>query len=334
MLTDDVGSFPIENKESLNEYFEIYDKILLKEDYSSYKFYNEVYTSFKLKLESGLDVICYPQLQNMYDQFLIPIKKYQEEPYLINEGRAIIVENEIVKRLSKEFYEETGKKLLLKVCVTGPIELYLKEFGNYMHKDLLENFARSVRRFIKNSIINERYAETYTISIDEPSIGYVDFLNISIDDITDIIDKAVKGFKNVQIHLHSLKVISPILNSEVKIIGCEFASNPINIELIKYEELEKYDKFLRAGIIRTDVDRMYAEIMSRKGKVSHEDYIEDLSIVKFRLNKIIEKFRDRVMFIGPDCGLRSFPNKIVAKAVLERVVEAKKHVWNIDKKTG
>ena len=330
ILVDDVGSYPIEDRNSLNEYFKIYDEILLGIDIKNTGLYKEVISSFESKMNSGIDVICYPQLQDMHEQFMFPIKKYQIEPYLIDEDKAIVVEFEIVKDYLKEIYEKMGKKILLKVCVTGPIELYLKEFGNYIHKDLLENFALSVRRFLKKCIINEKYAETYTVSIDEPSIGFVDLMNISYDDITDVLNKVVRNFKNVQIHLHSLKIIEPILNSDIKIIGCEFASSPINMELISLRDLELYDKFLRAGIIRTDVDRIYAEILKERGKVSPENFVEDEKIVKKRFETILKKFKDRIMFIGPDCGLRGFPNRDIARKVLETVVSVKKYVRDID----
>ncbi len=325
LLTDDVGSFPVENKRIIEDYFNIYKKIIISESIPK-EFVNEVLTSFLMKLESGLDVACYPQLYDMHEQFLKPIKEFQKEPFLIEEKQAIIPEVEILKKYSKNIYEKYGREVLLKICVTGPVDLYLREFGNFIHKDLLENIARSIRCFVKNSIINEKYLKTYTISIDEPSIGFVDLMNISNDDITDILNIVAKGFKNVQIHLHSMKVLEPILNSEIKIIGCEFASNPLNLELVKKEDLESYDKFIRAGIIRTDVDKIYAEVLKTKGTICDEDYVENLNVVKNRLKNIIKRLNDRLMFIGPDCGLRGFPNKLTAKRVLEIVSLAKREI--------
>lgn len=40
-----------------------------------------------------------------------------------------------------------GQKI--RICVTGPLELCVAEFGNEVYSDVMMNMARSLNRFIK-----------------------------------------------------------------------------------------------------------------------------------------------------------------------------------------
>ena len=80
-----------------------------------------------MKLDAGVEVINYPQHMDMYNQFLKPITDYEKEPGLIDPAKAIIPEMSILERFGKDYYEKSGRKLEIKICVTGPVELYIKQ---------------------------------------------------------------------------------------------------------------------------------------------------------------------------------------------------------------
>src|SRR3970040_2614778 len=99
------------------------------------------------------------------------------------------MELEALEEIGSEYHKKTGKKLNVRVCVTGPVELYLKQFGSTSYTDILNAFAASVDRFISNSIDNAREFMISTISIDEPSIGINPLIMFSAGDVAGALDK-------------------------------------------------------------------------------------------------------------------------------------------------
>ncbi len=329
VYADDIGSFPlpkeIKKEEFSKIYFRNYDKILRGEEPDEI-FKKSIFTSLKYKIKAGLDYVTYPQHFDMHKQFLEPILKYQSEPYLIDEKKAIIPEVKVVEEFSKEYYEETGEPLKLRVCVTGAVELYLRtEFGTYVYPEVLMNIAESVNRFLKNSLVDKKYIKAEVFSIDEPSLGLADIMNLDEETLIKALDKSVESVKDkhVQIHLHSLKMAESVVKCDnIKILTGEFASTPINAELIKKEDLERYDKFLRAGITRTNIDTIIGELVEKGVKYTEYDLIDDKETIKKRFKWLLEKFGNRILFAGPDCGLGSWPSQEVAYELLRRTVEA------------
>jgi len=281
--------------------------------------------SFERKLDAGLDVAAYPQHYPMHEQFIEPIEKYQSEPFLIEKEKALIPEMLILEEEGKRLYERTGRRTEVKVCVTGPIELYLgTEFGSNIYHDIMHNLSRSVNSFIKNSVVKNRYIETVKVSIDEPSIGYADLLNVEKDDITDFIEEAVKGVDvHVQIHLHSMKSAYLALEAEgITSVTGEFAASPENTEFITKKDLESADKFLRAGVTRTNIDSLIAEHLDRGIESGPNDPIEAKKTIQKRIEKLHTRFGDRISSWGPDCGLGSWPTQNMAAELLNRTVQA------------
>ena len=162
-----------------------------------------------------------------------------------------------------QYLKKTGKKLNVRVCVTGPLELYLNQFGGTSYKDVLNAFATSIDRFIANSIDNAKQFRIITISIDEPSIGINPQIMFNDDDLIEALTIATKtsGSNKIdtEIHLHSplhYKLICRV--PSIGIIGVESAANPSYLDLIDKKDLEDNDKFLRIGVSRTDIYGMAA----------------------------------------------------------------------------
>ncbi len=328
VLVDDIGSFPLPQGTSRKALAELYPmalkayaegKSLANEEL--FEFYKTVATSMRFKLSSGLDVVNYPQHYDMHRQFLEPILEYPEEPFLIQKKYAVIPELGV----AEEEVEKCPEKLTLKVCVTGPVELHLRtEFDFHIYEEVLQNLARSVNRFLRNSMLSTKYIETAVVAIDEPSLGFVDLLNIDEEGLIKALETSVRGVKaRVQVHLHTLKAANiPLKADGIEVITGEFAATPQNLQLISRKTLEEHDKFIRAGVSRTDVDSIIAEHVERGVEARHVQLVEGIEVIRKRYEKIKEVFSDRVAFAGPDCGLGSWPTQEDAQLLLKRTVSA------------
>ncbi len=326
-LFDDIGSYPLPEgitKEWLKEAF----ANLEPHKNALYKIIKEAMWQ---KINAGVEVPNYPQFQNMITQFSAPIMDdgRTEAPLLIKEEEARILELAALEEMAKEYKEKKGEKLKLRICVTGPIELYYSLFPPPVYIDVLSNIAKSIGRFIKHAIEEARNYEVKCASIDEPSMG----LDPRIEEegiITALELASEYAFRkgvDTQIHLHSPIFYETVCQTEgLKVIGLESASNPSLLTLIDEKQLDTYDKYLRIGVSRTDILSMAAEY----DEIHHTNAFRDKGVletvvneynssekVKKRLEKAYSFFEERIKYAGPDCGLGSFPNQELAYLVLK-----------------
>jgi 5-methyltetrahydropteroyltriglutamate--homocysteine methyltransferase len=335
-LVDDVGSFPLPNyvdRKVFNKaYVHARDAMMNGEDFRKDEFifdnfYRVITDSFKKKIDTGLDVVSYPQHYDMNRQFTDVIRKAMDEgTYAVDEKKAIIPEVHVINDEAKRISEETEKKILLRVCVTGPMELYLKEIGTIAYKDVLLMFAETVKRFAKNSILNSKYVKTEAVSLDEPSFGFQD-ISADKDTILDVLEKAFNfNGATKQIHLHSSSKVADILDIEnLDVLSFEYAASPKNIEAVSRKMLEQADKQIRIGVSRTDVNSIMAELYD-KGvtKPNAEQLVESEATIKKRFLAAKEKYGNRMTFTGPDCGLGGWPTQEAAQLLLKRTVNVVK----------
>jgi 5-methyltetrahydropteroyltriglutamate--homocysteine methyltransferase len=336
VIFDDVGSYPLAKgitKEWVKKAFFLNQK----QGYAEYELHKLVEDAMGQKINAGVEVPNYPQFQDMVAQFRHPImdEDKTEEPWLIKEEEAKIMEMEFVEEVAKQYEEDKGEKLNLRICVTGPIELYYSQFPPPVYMDVLSNIAKSVGRFIQNAIGRGKHCEVKTVSIDEPSMGIDP--RIEEEGIITALEIASApahvhshGHKkkiDVQIHLHSPVFYSTISQVEgVTVIGMESAANPSLLRLISKKELERDDKYLRIGIARTDIYKMAAEFNERhhtnvfKEKEMFKELINEYNSkeeIMNRLEKAYAIFGDRIKYAGPDCGLGSFPSQETAYLLLK-----------------
>ncbi|MFQ6137433.1 MAG: hypothetical protein ACE5PM_09685, partial [Candidatus Hydrothermarchaeales archaeon] len=330
VLIDDIGSFPLPEGISKEEFSKVYplarEQVAKGKDITETprlfeKFYEVVKGSLEFKIDSGIDVVNYPQHYDMHRQFLEPIEEFQEDPFLIEKGHAVMPELFVIERESRRLFDERGERLDLKVCVTGALELHLKtDFGFYIYEEVLNNLAESVNRFLKNSILDTKYVKTVVVAIDEPSLGFVDLMNIEEEALISALDKSVRDIPaEVQIHLHTLKAVEVPLQVEgIDVIAAEFAATPKNMEILKKRELEDNDKFIRAGVTRTDFDAILAGYLDKGVQPSQDRLIDDVEVIRKRYERAEDIFGERMTFAGPDCGLGSWPTQEVARELLRR----------------
>jgi 5-methyltetrahydropteroyltriglutamate--homocysteine methyltransferase len=328
ILFDDIGSYPLPagtNKEWVAKAVKNHDPKLI----------GILRDAMQQKITAGVDVPTYPQFQDMNQQFLgiINDESATEEPLIVRKDRARIMELEAIEEVGAEYYRRTSRKLNVRVCVTGPVELYLKQFGATAYKDVLNAFATSVDRFISNSIDNAKNFRIATISIDEPSIGINPQIMFNDADLIEALTIASKtSFTDkidTEIHLHSplhYKLICKV--PSIGIIGVESAATPQYLDLIDKKDLEDYDKFLRVGVAQTNISGIVAVLNEKYGnginvwkdpskleKVTIEQ--ETPTKIANRLEKAYGMFGDRIKYAGPDCGLGSWPSQELAFKLLQ-----------------
>jgi len=334
---DDIGSFPLPS-DVRRDYFEkayelarefiIGGKDIRANEFLFKNFYNVIINSFKMKIKAGLDVANYPQHYDMYKQFLNAIHKAMDRgTYIVEEKMAIIPEVHVINIKAKEFYDEIGNKIPLRVCITGPIELYMREIGKIIYRDVLLMFAETVRNFARGALLDSKYIKTEVVSIDEPSFGFQE-IPADRDILIEALEKTFDFNNNVtkQIHLHSPARIADVLEVRgVDVISIEYASSPKNLEYVSKSMLEKADKYIRVGTVRTDIDTLMAELYEKDfKKLDYAHLVEDKQTIRRRFEKAREKFGERLTFTGPDCGLGGWPSQEIAQLLLRRAVEAVK----------
>jgi 5-methyltetrahydropteroyltriglutamate--homocysteine methyltransferase len=333
-LIDDVGSFPLPpqtDRESFDRAYVLARKALTSrkeltsDEFLLKNFYQVTVDSFRKKVETGLDIVNYPQHYDMHRQLADVLKEVMGKgTYLIDEVQAFLPEVCVIKEEAKRLYEECGKKVRLRVCILGPMDLYLREIGPVAYTDVLMMFAENVKRFARNSILNSEYVKTAVVSLDEPSFGFRE-ISAERETIMHVFEKAFDFSGAVrQIHLHSPSRLTDVLEvRNVDVLSFEYAASPKNIEGLSKRMLEQADKQVRVGVSRTDIDSIMAELYERGISKPHiEQIAEDEATIRKRFRAAKEKFGELMTFTGPDCGLGGWPTQAAAELLLRRTVNA------------
>jgi 5-methyltetrahydropteroyltriglutamate--homocysteine methyltransferase len=328
---DDIGSYPLPAGVTRTWVKAAFADL----DTHQSRLYQLVRDALRQKLDAGVQVPTYPQFQDMITQFTEPLLDgtRTEEPLLIKEDEAKLHELAALEEFAAHYTERTGERLQLRICVTGPIELYYKLFPPPVYTDVLANIARSVGRFIKRALEEAKQFDVVCVSLDEPSMG----LDPRIDEegvvaaLELAADYATQQGIDVQLHLHSPLFYELVCQVKgISVIGMESAKQPSLLELVDKHVLDGYDKFLRVGIARTDILSMAAEY----DEIHHTNAFKDEGVltrviteynsperIAQRLEKAYAIFGDRIRYIGPDCGLGSFPTQELAFLVLKNTAE-------------
>ncbi|HNT47154.1 5-methyltetrahydropteroyltriglutamate--homocysteine methyltransferase, partial [Methanothrix soehngenii] len=300
---DDIGSYPLPRGVKLDglsrdRYLQLVGQVLAE------------------KISAGVEIPTYPQLRDMIRMFMDPIKdpKMTESPFLIRREEAKIMELEAVP---------PGQKV--RVCVTGPVELYISAFGATGYTDILYTLAESVSRFLEWAKEEGKMA---IASLDEPSLGLNSNIIFSEEEIQEALEIASRPCRGMhcEVHLHSPLYAELCAHvSGIDILGVESAAHPDYLKLIEREVLEDTGTYLRAGIARTDIFSLSAQLNDRYKVNLWEDLprlereitsLESPLIMKSRLDQAYAQFGDRLIATGPDCGLGPWPSQELAGSIL------------------
>ena len=333
ILFDDIGSFPLPpnlSKTALSD--AAFDR---GDDEALFSVLNSI---FGMKVAAGVQIPTYPQIRDMNEQFLRPMKNDAccVGPFELKEACAKTVEMEAIEIYCKRLYEERGEKPRVRMCVTGPTELFLKEFGGASYSDIYQLFAKNVNLFVRQAM---KEAKNYTISVvsvDEPSIGINPDLSLPADEMIEALttagSAAAKNGADVQIHIHSPLYYDLACRAEtIHVIGMESAATPSYADMIDRSVLEDYDTFVRAGVSRTDIFNLAGTLNEKYGgnvwgkpeillEVVTE--METPDLIEKRLRHLYSVFGDRIKYAGPDCGLGSWPSQELAAALLKNTGSA------------
>jgi 5-methyltetrahydropteroyltriglutamate--homocysteine methyltransferase len=334
MLVDDIGSFPLPSaikRETFEAAYRLARKHYLegkplREDAFVWQNFGTVtLEAFKMKLSAGLDVANYPQQYDGVRQISEVIQQAMEKgTFTVEEKHAFLPEVQLIKEEAKHLSEDFKRKIQLRVCLFGPLELYLRGIGTVYYADVLNEYAETIRRFAKNSLLNTEYVETAVVSLDEPSFGYIN-IDAPKDDVASALEKAF-SFKGAtkQIHLHTPSRLAELLAVEgIDVLSFEYAASPRNIESVSPTMLAEADKKIRVGIARTDIDALAAELQEKGVKnLAPEQYVEDETQIRKRFLAAKQKYGSLLAFTGPDCGLGSWPTQTAATLLLKRTVNA------------
>lgn len=337
-LIDDIGSYPLPLGVDRATYDKAYcsareamttGRDFREDEFIRNNFCKVTIDSFKRKMGAGLDIVNSPWHYDGIRQVSDAVHKAMGKgTFIVDEKDAFLPEVRAIEAEAKELFEELGKRIFLRVALYGPMEQYLKEVGSVPYSDVLEGFAETIRRFAKNSVLNQKYIKTVAVSIDEPSFGFANIAAES-DLLCEILDKAFDFSGAVrQIHLHSATRLPDLLSvKNIDVVSFEYAASPENIESVSRRMLEAADKQIRVGVARTDIDSILAELHD-KGVVhpTAEHLVEDEAIIRKRFLAAKEKYGDRLAFTGPDCGLGGWPSQEAAQLLLERTVKGIKHL--------
>jgi len=300
---DDIGSYPLPRGVRLDglsrdRYLQLVGQVLAE------------------KISAGVEIPTYPQLRDMIRMLMDPIKdpKMTESPFLIRREEAKIMELEAVP---------PGQKV--RVCVTGPVELYISAFGATGYTDILYTLAESVSRFLEWAKEEGKMA---IASLDEPSLGLNSNIIFSEEEIQEALEIASRPCQGMhcEVHLHSPLYAELCAHvSGIDILGVESAAHPDYLKLIEREVLEDTGTYLRAGIARTDIFSLSAQLNDRYKVNLWEDLprlereitsLESPLIMKSRLDQAYAQFGDRLIATGPDCGLGPWPSQELAGSIL------------------
>lgn len=337
IISDDIGSFPLPagaDREQIRKTASmIASGTATKADRTGFD--PIIGEMMQKKIDSGIMRPNYPQVTDMIEFYRELMDEFPEEdePFLVQKKHAVIPELFALEAAGKKYLNDTGEPLRIRVYVTGPLELYLKCAGGNVQEDLLMNIAKSVSRFIENSLIETSCLKTSVLAIDEPSLGLNPNLAVNKDVLADAWEIAAKkaGRRDVAMHLHSVNSVDTLYSvDKINVIGVEYAASPKALDLLDKSEIESYDKFLRVGVTRTDISKMVAEYNERyatdlwktKEYSCLAEKMENVRNITKRLQKAYGLFGERIKYAGPDCGMGSWPSQDAAFALLKNAADA------------
>ena len=342
-FVDGAKRFRLNQTDELAEYFE-----------------KQVVESFLDKIRVNIDVPNYPQFRDMNQMFLSIMNGLEKinAGYLETKIPSLKADNlqipEVlaIERNSQMIQEKTGEAFEVRVCVTGPYTL--ASFFPYMDEGTFSRLGNVISQILEHNLFSNKHGKTSLVSLDEPLFGLID------DPLIDFGSKGRENLlnawesifhkvksKNAQtmIHLHS--TANPLFwdIASLDVIDSH-VDDPFHQMKKTGELLESRDKFLKASVAvndfdalikkrivadspekltESDVNERIADVWTdiKHGRINPENFLESVDLMKSRLVKVVERFGvERVLYAGPECGLKGYPTYETALECLRRVSSA------------
>jgi 5-methyltetrahydropteroyltriglutamate--homocysteine methyltransferase len=300
------------------------------------KLFSIIREAFQRKIDVGVHVPTYPQFRDMIGQFLDIIKDENNcyEPYVLKEVNARILELEIIDEVAKQYKQETGKTLEIRVCIAGPTDLYLQAFGATAFVDAYQILAQDIEKFIKQAFETAKNFKIKVIALDEISLGLTDKIEFSdaeiISALTTASTYARQQGADMEIHVYSPLKYELVCETPINVIGFEYAGNPSYMDLLDKKVLEDSDTYVGVGVSRTDIFSLVSIINEKYGVNAwrEKEYMQKVvteletpEVIKKRLESAFSVLGDRIRYANPDCGLAFWPDQDIAFKLLENTAK-------------
>ncbi|MFH1328001.1 MAG: hypothetical protein ABIH76_04015 [Candidatus Bathyarchaeota archaeon] len=349
----DVGSMPLEGDQ---------DKFVeeARSPTSSY-FTEKIIQGLIDKVNSGIDIPTYPQYRDMNEMFseMIDGAVKTEGGYRI-EGelspklrQSHIAEIDTLRLNSKKLSEKLSGTVGIRMCITGPYTF--SSIFTYQGSELFTILAELLAKIVRENIFKDKHAEVCFLSLDEPLLGVVD--DPRLDFGSEGRDLLVEAWETIfyeaksrgletSIHLHNT---GQDLFWQVGSLGVieSHVDDPFYTSSQAKKTLEETDKHVKASISTTNFDKLIEQSIKKsssqatsaeemvgeywkgikRGEINPTSLFEDTPLIEKRLKKTIEHFGvERVLYAGPECGLKGFPNYGCALEYLKHTSQAIKNV--------
>lgn len=362
----DVGSMPfVGDFKKFLEGSNAYSSPSISQSLDSAKYFEgKVVKGFLDKIMAGLGVPNYPQFRDMNEMFLEfmnGLEKitggYIETGILsIKKEKTQIPEVTAIKNSSGKIYEKTGQPFKVKICVTGPYTLSC--LFAYRDSGTFSRLGEVISQIVENNIFHGKLGSVNLVALDEPTFGLMDdpLLDYGAEGRENlrkawetIFHKAASKGVRTCLHLHN--TVNELF-WEIKSLN--IVESHVEDSLYRSEKtkklLESTDKFLKASIGISDFDKLVRKnimailppktgesIINERvaeawkniatGKLDPTVFLENVELMRERLTGIINRFgAERVLYTGPECGLKSFPTYECALECLRRAANAVKNV--------
>lgn len=329
-------------------------------DKSAEYFEKRVVESFLDKIRVNINVPNYPQFRDMNEMFFSMIDGVEkiDAGYLETKIPSLKTDNShmpevgVIERNSKMIQEETGEPFEVRVCVTGPYTL--ASFFPYKNEETFSRLGNVISQVLENNLFSNKHGKTRLVSVDEPLFGLlddplIDFGSKGRENILNAWESIFHKIKSknaqTMIHLHStanplfwdiaaldvidshvddplhqMKKTGELLESKDKFLKASIAVNDFDVLIKKRIDADSQEK-----LTESDVNERIADAWTgvKHGRIDPVIFLETVDTMKNRLVKVIERFgAERVLYAGPECGLKGYPTYENALDCLRRVSSA------------
>lgn len=355
MKSSDVGSLPFPGNEA--KLLESVSKFISSDrnDDGEY-FRSKVVDGFIDKIRSGINIPYYPQFRDMNEMFLELISgverienTYGASEHMQLKNSKLIPEVQAIFEKSKEISDILGHSFELGVCITGPHTL--STHFRVRNARLILRLGELITELVEGNMFSGKHGRMSMISLDEPMFGVLN--DPMMDSGCEARESLRKAWERIFhkadshgvqtcLHLHSaadrlfwdvesLNVVESEMNNSL--YQCGSTKNL----------LEEKDKFLKANVCASNLDEVLAQKLSSStenttdsgvkikenwiqisnGELNPTIFLEDVKTVRRRIVNIVNRFGlDRVLYAGPECGLRGLPTYRSALECLRRIAIA------------
>ena len=320
-------------------------------------FEKKMVENFVDKIQVGIQVPNYPQFRDMNEMFLSMMDGIEQFDVGYLETKNVSLKTDekqlpeiwAIEKNSQRIQEQKGEAFEVRVCVTGPYTL--ASFFPYRDEGTFRRLGSVIAQVLEKNLFSNKHGRTSLVSVDEPLFGFmddplIDFGSRGRENLLrswETIFRKIKS-KDAQtmIHLHSTANQLFWDADSLDVIDSHVDDPLIKMKKTK-EQLESSDKFLKASVAVNDIDALIKEkiVADSKEKVAGSElnervadawtdikhrrtnpeiFLETVDTMKRRLANVVDRFgAERVLYAGPECGLKGYPTYETALECLRRV---------------